>query len=142
MKILHNEVNLIIQCIIVQDQDGQNIIIIGFPLFLFPLGVTYRTFFYYFIILHSYLMSSSSQNRHFNYFYYIYIINIGLAVNAGKNNVEVGCDRGMKANEHITVGNNSYEKVKTFKYLGSLLKNQNYIYRQIKCGLEAGNLCY
>jgi hypothetical protein len=30
--------------------------------------------------------------------------------------------------EHIAVGSNSYEKVKTFKYLGSLLTNQNSIH--------------
>ena len=47
----------------------------------------------------------------------------------------------MTANEHITVGSSSYEKVKTFKYLGSLLINQNYIHEEIKFGLTAGNLC-
>ena len=31
----------------------------------------------------------------------------------------------MLVNEHITVGNNLYVKVKTIKYLGSLLTNQN-----------------
>ena len=35
--------------------------------------------------------------------------------------MEVGRHRGMMVNEHITIGSNSYEKVKTFKYLGSLL---------------------
>ena len=39
----------------------------------------------------------------------------------------------MTANEHITVGSNYYEKVKTFKYLGSLLINQNYVHEKIKC---------
>ena len=46
------------------------------------------------------------------------------------------------ANEDITVGSNSYEKVKTFKYLGSLLTNQNPIQEEIKCRLKAGNSCY
>jgi hypothetical protein len=41
--------------------------------------------------------------------------------------MEVGRRRGMLANEHITVGSNSYEKAKNFKYLDSLLKNLNYI---------------
>jgi len=36
--------------------------------------------------------------------------------------------RGMIANEHIEIGSNSYEKVKTFKYLGSLLTNKNSIH--------------
>ena len=34
-----------------------------------------------------------------------------------------GRHRGLKANEHIRIGSDSYEKMKTFKYLGSLLKN-------------------
>ena len=56
--------------------------------------------------------------------------------------MEIGCHRGMIANEHITVGSNSYEKVKTFIYLRSLLKKQNYIQEEIKCRLKAGNSCY
>ena len=35
-----------------------------------------------------------------------------------------------------------YEKVKTFKYLGSLLTNQNYIQEEIKCTLKTGNSFY
>ena len=50
--------------------------------------------------------------------------------------------RGMKANEHIKTGSNSYEKMKTFKYLGPLLTNQNAIQEQIKCRLKEGNACY
>ena len=48
----------------------------------------------------------------------------------------------MTENEHITVGSSSYEKVKTFKYLGSLLINQNSIKEEIKCRLKAGNSSY
>ena len=40
------------------------------------------------------------------------------------------------------IGSNSYEKVKTFNYLGSLLTNQNYIQEEIKCRLKARNSCY
>ena len=47
----------------------------------------------------------------------------------------------MMANDHITVGNNSYEKLKTFKYFG-LLTNQNSIHKEIRCGIKAGNSCY
>ena len=37
---------------------------------------------------------------------------IGLAVNLGKSKyMEVGQNRGMMANEHITVGRNSYENL-------------------------------
>ena len=45
---------------------------------------------------------------------------IGLAVNIGKTKyMEIGRHRGVIANEHIKIGSNSYEKVKTFIYLGS-----------------------
>ena len=38
---------------------------------------------------------------------------IGLAVNIGKTKyIEIGRLRGMIANEHITLGSNSYETVK------------------------------
>ena len=47
---------------------------------------------------------------------------IGLAVNIGKTKyMEIRRHRGMIANAHVKIGSNSYEKVKTFKYLGSLL---------------------
>ena len=49
------------------------------------------------------------------------------------------CNRGMIANAHIKIDSNSYEKVKTFKYLGFLLTNQNYIHEEVKCRLKAGN---
>ena len=47
--------------------------------------------------------------------------------------MEIGGHRGMMANEHITVGSNSYKKVKTLKYVDSLLTNVNYIQEEIKC---------
>ena len=58
---------------------------------------------------------------------------IGLAVNTGKTKyMEIGRHRGIIANAHTEIGSNSYEKVKTFKYLGSLLTNQNSIQEEIK----------
>ena len=33
--------------------------------------------------------------------------------------IEIGRHRGMIANAHFNMGSNSYDKVKTFKYLGS-----------------------
>ena len=56
--------------------------------------------------------------------------------------MEIGRHRGMIANSHIKIGCNSYEKLKIFKYLGSLLTNQNSIQDEIKCRLKAGNSCY
>ena len=48
----------------------------------------------------------------------------------------------MIANELVKIGNNLYEKVKTFNYLGSLLTNQNSIQDEINCRLKAGSSCY
>ena len=68
---------------------------------------------------------------------------IGLAVNIGKTKyMEIGRHRGIIANAHIKIGSNSYEKVKTFKYLGSLVTYKNSIQEEIKCRLKAGNSCY
>ena len=54
---------------------------------------------------------------------------IGLAVNTGKTKYrEIGRHRGVIANAHIKIGSNSYEKVETFKYLGSLLKINTFKY--------------
>ena len=48
---------------------------------------------------------------------------IGLALNTGKTKyIEIGRHRGMIANEHIRIGSNSDEKVRTFNYLGCLSK--------------------
>ena len=41
----------------------------------------------------------------------------GLAVNIGKTKyIEIRRRRGMIENEHIRIGSNSYEKVKTIKF--------------------------
>ena len=50
--------------------------------------------------------------------------------------MEVGRHRGIIANTHIRIGSHSYEKVETFKYLGSLLTNQNYIQEEINVDLK------
>ena len=44
--------------------------------------------------------------------------------------------------EHINMDSSSYEIVRSFKYLGSSLKNQNSIYDEIKRRLKAKNSCY
>ena len=38
--------------------------------------------------------------------------------------------------------NSSFEKVEEFKYLGTILTNQNSIQEEIKSGLKSGNACY
>ena len=69
---------------------------------------------------------------------------VGLAVTTGETKyMEIGHHQGMHANKHNRIGSsNSFEKVKTFKYLGSLVTNQNSIQKEIKCRLKAGNSCY
>ena len=46
----------------------------------------------------------------------------------------------LYVNENIKIGSNSYEKVKTFKYLGSLLTIENSIQEEIKSRLKAGKM--
>ena len=70
-------------------------------------------------------------------------MHIELAVNTGKTKyTKIRLHRGAIANEHIKIGSNSYEKVKTCEYLGSLISNQNSIQEEIKCRFKAGNSCY
>ena len=56
--------------------------------------------------------------------------------------MDIGRLQGMTANEHIGIGSNFYEQVKTFKYLGFLVANQNSVQEEIKCRLKSGNSCY
>ena len=50
--------------------------------------------------------------------------------------------RGMIANKHIKIGSNSYETVKTFKHLGYLSTNKNFIQEEIKFRLAGNPCCY
>ena len=82
-------------------------------------------------------MGKYEYHRYYFEFFNNVLINIisisNLAVNTGKTKyMEIGRHRGMLANAHIKIGSNSYEKVKAFKYLGSLLTNQNSIHEEIK----------
>ena len=42
----------------------------------------------------------------------------------------------------MKMDNRSTERVKEFKYLGTILTNQNSIQEEIKCRLKSGNACY
>ena len=57
--------------------------------------------------------------------------------------MEIERHSGMVANQYIRMGSNSCEKVKTFKYLGSLVTNQNSIHDEIKYRKQLYRmLCY
>jgi hypothetical protein len=52
--------------------------------------------------------------------------------------------RGQNAelSYNIKTDNRSFESVKEFKYLGTILTNQNSIHKEIKSRLKPGNACH
>ena len=70
------------------------------------------------------------------------LVIIGLSENTRKTKyIGIGRHRGMSPN-HDQDGSNSYEKVKNFNYLDSLVTNENSILNEIKCRPKAGNSSY
>jgi hypothetical protein len=68
---------------------------------------------------------------------------IGLEVNAEKTKCMVmSRDQNAGQNGYIQIGNESFETVEQFKYLGTTLTNQNSIHEEIKSRLKPGNACY
>ena len=51
--------------------------------------------------------------------------------------MEVDRQHITMVSEHSAIGSNSYEKVKIFKYLGSLLTEKNSIHLKIRCLVKA-----
>jgi hypothetical protein len=45
-------------------------------------------------------------------------------------------------NRDIKIANRSFENVSQFKYLGTIVTNQNLIHEEIKRRLNSGNACY
>ena len=63
--------------------------------------------------------------------------NKGLAVRIVKTKcLDVARHRDIMANNHITVGSNSYEIVENFTYLRSFLRNINYIHEQLRWNVD------
>jgi len=68
---------------------------------------------------------------------------IGLEVNAHKTkHMTVSRDQNTRRIHSMKIDNSSIERVEGFKYLGTVLTNQNSIQEEIKSGLNLGNACY
>jgi hypothetical protein len=51
-------------------------------------------------------------------------------------------DQNAGQNGYIQIGNESFETMEQFKYLGTTLTNQNSIHEEIKSRLKSGNAFY
>jgi hypothetical protein len=51
-------------------------------------------------------------------------------------------DQNAGQNHSIEIGDKSFERVEHFKYLGTVLTNQNSIHAEIKSRLKSRNACY
>ena len=67
----------------------------------------------------------------------------GLEVNADKTKYMVMSREQTAGLSHtLKVDNSFIERVEEFKYLGTMLTNQNSIQEEIKSSLKLGNACY
>ena len=51
-------------------------------------------------------------------------------------------DQNAGQSHSMKTDNSSFERVEEFKYLGTILTNQNSIQEEIKKKLNSGNVCY
>ena len=58
---------------------------------------------------------------------FFYVKEIGLEVNAEEPKYLVSWDKNKRQNHNIKTDNSSFERVEQFKYLGTILMNQNSI---------------
>jgi sorting nexin-29 len=68
---------------------------------------------------------------------------IGLEVNADKTKyVVMSRDRNAGRDVSVKIDNSSIERVEEFKYLGTILTDQNSVQEEIRSRLKLGNACY
>ena len=68
---------------------------------------------------------------------------IGLEVNVDKTKYMVmSRDQNSEQSHSMKIDISSFERVEEFKYLGTTLKNQNFIQEEIKSRCKSGNVCY
>ena len=68
---------------------------------------------------------------------------IALEVSADKTKYMVmSRDQNAGRNHSVRIDNSTFERVEEFKYLGTILTNQNSIAKEIKIRLRSGNACY
>ena len=66
-----------------------------------------------------------------------------LEVNADKTKyVVMSRDQNARRSHNIKIDSSSFERVEEFKYLGTLLTDQNSVQEEIKSRLKSGNACY
>jgi len=68
---------------------------------------------------------------------------IGLEVSTDKTKcIVMSRDQNAGRNQNVRINNSTFERVEVFKYLGTILTNQNSIAEEIKSRLKSGNVCY
>jgi hypothetical protein len=68
---------------------------------------------------------------------------VGLEINIGKTKyILLSRHQNVGHNRDIKIAIRSFENVSEFKYLGTTVKNQNFIHEKIKKRLNSGNACY
>jgi hypothetical protein len=69
-------------------------------------------------------------------------MNEWIEVKADKTKCMIVCrDQTAGRSDSMETDNSSFERVKDFRYLGTILTDQNYIQDQIKSRLKSGNAC-
>jgi hypothetical protein len=59
-----------------------------------------------------------------------------------RQNIRLSRHRNLGQNHNIRIANESFENVAKFKYLVTMLTNENNIHDEMKSGLISENACY